>query len=307
MPNLKKESITKWRKTSVCMLIFGIFGWRTVCFASSQADRQKHRWEFGAAATFSQLDTTCHHEYSPEVYNYTVKWLESLTKQNVNFKGKNALGVELKLNAFIGKRIGIQFLGDFHDTQLQGTDNFEHIQLRFPYTTYPDLRPRIFNKDELRSMKDTERRLTQKTFSLNMLIRFPLARSVDLDLSGGVSLFSYSGKAEPIEYIYYGFAKDIFSSIPYNFDFMIPTTTALGANVGEELNVTIGQHLIFFASFRYYHSSGGSSKIKLISDLNQPGSQDQERLRIYEQRLNRGQLKIKPSFFSMKIGLGFGF
>jgi hypothetical protein len=307
MSNPKKDPITNWRVRSFFLLIFGIMAWNTVCFASKGIYHPKHRWEFGAAVSAAFLDATFHHEYSPQVYNYTVTELDSLVKQHVNIKGKNALGVELMLNAFIGKKIGIQFLGNFHNTQLQGTDNLEHIHLRFSYKPYPDFHPRIVYKDEWFSMKDTEGYLIQKTFSLNMIVRFPLARWIDLDISGGASLFLFSGEAEPIGYIYHGFAHFIFVSIPYSFAFSIPATAAPGANVGEELNVAVGRHLILFASCRYYHSFGGSSKIKLTSNLNQPDSQDQENLRIFEQRLNLGPLKIKTSFFSMKIGLGFGF
>lgn len=252
------------------------------------------------------LGTTYHHEYSPEVYNYTVTELESLVKQQVNIKGKSALEVELKLNAFIGNRIGIQFLGDFHDTRLKGTDNSEYIHLRFIYRPFPTFNPTIHHKDEWLSMKDTDGYLRQKTFSLNMLVRFPVARWLDLDISGGASLFLYSGKAEPVGYIHHMFIKDIFVSNPYRFDFLIPATTALGANIGEELSVACGRHMIFFAGCRYYHSFAGSSQIKLIRDLNS-ASQDQEWMETVQERLNLWPLKIKPSFFSMKVGLGFGF
>lgn len=217
------------------------------------------------------------------------------------------IGSGIEIERIHWEKIGIQLLGDFHDTQLQGTNNFEYIHLRFSYKPYPDFQPRIIHMDDWFSMKDTEGYLKQKTFSLNMLARFPLAHWINLDVSGGASLFLYSGKAEPIGYIHHIFAHDIFVTHPYRYDFSIPATTTLGANIGEELNIALGRHLILFASCRYYRSFGGSSEIKLTSKLFQSAPQDEEELRIIEQRLNLGPLKLKPSFFSMKIGVGFGF
>jgi len=302
------DPISGRRLRSACFLAFSIFAFSALGLASSRGDRRWHRWELAAAlsGSFSLLDTTYSHDYSPQVYNYTVTDLDSLVKQHVNIKGKSALGVEFKINTFIGEKIGIQFLGDFHDSHLRGTDNFEHIQLRFSYKPYPGFHPTIIHKNEWFAMKDTEGHLRQKTFSLNMLGRFPLARRIHLDISGGVSLFLYSGKAEPIGYIHHSFEHFIFVSIPYRFDFSIPTTTTLGANIGEELNVSMGRHAFFYAAFRYYHSFTGSAEIKLISDLNS-ASEDREWLGTVQERLNLGSLKVKPSFFSMKIGLGLGF
>jgi len=294
-----------------CIFLFlsGLLALNTSGFAGSQTDRQWHNWEFAAAfsGVFSLLDTAYHHEYSPQVYNYTVTELDSLVEQHTNIKGKNALGAELKMNAFLGKTIGIQFLADFHNTRLQGTDNFEHIHLRFSFIPYPNLRPAIVYKDEWFSMGDTAGHLRQKTFSLNMLARFPLDRRINLDFSAGVSLFLYSGKAEPIGYIYHSFEHFIFVSIPYRFDFSIPATTALGVNIGEELNWSLDRHLFLYAAGRFYCSFGGSTEIKLISDLLRTTDQDQDWIQIIQQRLNLGPLKIKPSFFSLKIGLGLAF
>jgi hypothetical protein len=233
--------------------------------------------------------------------------LDSLVKQHVYIRGKSALGAEFKVNAFLGKKIGIQFLADFHNTRLQGTDNFEHIHLRFSFKPYPDFQPRVLTKDEWLSMEDTAGNLKQKTFSLNLLARLPLSPRINLDFSAGVSIFIYSGKAEPIGYIYHSFEHFIFVSLPYSFDFSIPATTTLGGNIGEELNVTLGRHLILFAAGRYYYSLRGSSEIKLISILNQAGSQDQDWIRTRQEQLNLVPLKIKPTFFSLKIGLGLGF
>lgn len=309
MANLKKDSIARWQVGWVFFFVLAILAGGAIGFASSRSDHQRLKWEFGAALSgvFSLLDTTYRHDYSPQVYNYTVTELESLVKQHVNIKGKSALGAELKVNALIGKKIGIQFLADFHNTRLKGTDNIQHVHLRFSYKPYPDFQPRIVNKDEWFSMEDTAGQLKQKTFSLNLLARFPLAQRINLDFSAGVSLFIYSGKAEPIGYIYHNFMRDIFVSIPYSFDFSIPATTTLGVNIGEELNLTMGRHLILFAAGRYYYSFGGSSELKLINVLNQAGSQDQNWIRTKQEQLNLGSLKIKPSFFSLKIGLGLGF
>jgi hypothetical protein len=156
-------------------------------------------------------------------------------------------------------------------------------------------------------MGDTAGQVKQKTFSLNLLARFPLARRINLDFSGGASFFLFCGKAEPIGYVYHAFAHDIFVSIPYRFEFSIPATITLGANLGEELSITLGKHMILFAAGRYYHGFGGSVKPKLIADLSRTGDQDQESLQIFQQRLNLQPLRIKPSFFSLKIGLGLGF
>ncbi len=304
----KTDAISGRRLGSACFLAFFIVVLSAVGLASSRGDRRWHRWEFAAAlsGSFSLLDTTYYHDYSPQVYNYTVTDLDSLVNQHVNIKGKNALGVEFKANTFIGERIGIQFLGDFHDSQLWGTDNFAQSKLRFSFKPYPDYQPAIINRNEWFAMKDTEGHLRQKTFSLNILARFPLDWRINLDISGGVSLFLYSGKAEPIGYIYHSFEHFIFVSIPYGFDFSIPATTTLGANIGEELNVSLGRHVFLYAAFRYYHSFTGSSEIKLISDLNS-ASEDREWIATVQERLNLGPLKIKPSFYSMKIGLGLGF
>lgn len=309
MANQKKDPTTRRRVRYVCFFVLGLLALNTSGFAGLQADRQWHRWEFAAALSgvFSLLDTTYHHDYSPQIYNYTVTELDSLVRQHVNIKGKSAMGAELKVNAFIGKKIGIQFLADFHNTWLKGTDNFEHIHLRFSFFPYPSLRPTIVYKDEWFSMGDTAGHLRQKTFSLNMLARFPLDRRISLDFSAGGSLFLYSGKAEPIGYIYHSFAHFIFVSIPYRFDFSIPATTALGVNIGEELNWSLDRHLFLYAAGRFYCSFGGSTEIKLISDLLRTTDQDQDWIQIIQQRLNLGPLKIKPSFFSLKIGLGLAF
>lgn len=304
----KTDPISGRRPGSACLLAFFIVALSAVGLASSRGDRRWHRWELAAAlsGSFSLLDTRYSHDYSPQVYNYTVTDLDSSVNQHVTINRKSALGVEFKANTFIGEKIGIQFLGDFHDSRLSGTGNFAHSKLRFSYKPYPDYQPTIINKDEWFAMKDTEGHLRQKTFSLNMLARFPLARRIDLDISGGVSLFLYSGKAEPIGYIHHSFEHFIFVSIPYSFDFSMPTTTALGANIGGELNFSLGRNVFFYAAFRYYHGFTGSSEIKLISDLN-AASEDREWLGTVQERLNLGSLKIKPSFFSMKIGLGLGY
>jgi hypothetical protein len=305
--NKTDPSSSRWLG-SACFLAFFIVAASAVGLASSRGDRRWHRWELAAAlsGSFSLLDTTYSHDYSPPVYNYTVTDLDSLVDQHVNIKGKNALGMECKANTFIGEKVAIQFLADFHDSHLWGTDNFAHCKLRFSYKPYPDYHPTIINKNEWFAMKDTEGHLRQKTFSLNMLARFPLAWRITLDISGGVSLFLYSGKAEPIGYIYHSFEHFIFVSIPYSFDFSIPTTTTLGANIGEELNVSIGRNVFFYAALRYYQGFTGSSEIKLISDLNS-AAEDREWVEAVQERLNLGSLKSKPSFISMKIGLGLGF
>jgi hypothetical protein len=260
-----------------------------------------------SSCNFSLLDTTYHHDYSPGVYNNTtVTELDSLVNQHVNIKGKGNLGAEFKANVFLGKEIGIQFLADFHRTRLTGTDNFSYMHLIFKYYDWPSVDPARIAKDTWISMKDTEGQIDQKTLCLNIVSRILLARGLHLDLSAGASLFLYSGKAQPIGYIHHTFSHFIFCSIPYNFDFSIPATAALGFNVGEDMKIALGPHAFAFIGCRYYKSFAGSSEIKLVSDLNS-SIPDPEWVETAQERLDLEPLKLKPSFFSTKVGLGIEF
>jgi hypothetical protein len=250
---------------SFCLLIIT----STDATASDLEGRQEGRqskWEFGLSVgfTLSSINTTYNNTYSP-IWDYDAPDdYTSAATQVLNITHKNASSLSLngQFNYQISKNFRLQLLAEHHKVVLCGTDNSYYNYLEFTFYPYPTWTPTKASREYDETWPDTEGNLKQTTFSLNLMTRLPLGKTITLDLSGGPSIFRVTGEASSLAYTVYKQRHNWLDYYPDKINFSI-NEVKLGINIGCELNIQLQKDISLFFMIRYFCCSSLSADIHL--------------------------------------------
>jgi len=252
---------------------------------------------FGWSLLTPTLDTSYTNAFSPP---YSPGAYTSSASQTICLNGKTSLGMSGFLDVLIGERFGIQVLADYARPGLGGTNSPYDLTLN--YTTY---QPETYQASN--SWPATSGYLTQTTFSLNGLVRFPLAQDLDFSLSAGWSVTNVEGKAAPI-----GFSRFWLEQVDTTYTLYLRTLqmvyafgpeTMHGLNGGGEISYTFMRSVILAVDVRYFFFPSRDMQINIVNDPNL----SPETVPGIESVLQLGSLRINPSFFRINVVIRFRF
>jgi hypothetical protein len=250
-------------------------------------------WSLLAPALGTSYTNAFSPPYSPGAYT-------SSASQTIFLDGKASLGMSGFLDVLFGNRFGIQVLADYARPGLGGTNSTYDLTLN--YETYE---PRTYQADN--NWPATNGSLTQTTFSLNGLVRFPLAPDLDLSLSAGWSATNVEGKTAPI-----GFSRFWLEQSGTTYTLYLRTLqmvyafgpeTMHGINAGGEIAYTFMRSVILAVDVRYFFFPPRDLQLRIVDDPNL----SPETVPGIESVLQLGTIRVNPSFFRINIVIRFRF
>jgi hypothetical protein len=252
---------------------------------------------FGWSLVTPLIGASYTNEFSPP---YSPGPYTSSASQTLHVNGKTSLGMGGFLNILFGERVGIQVLADYSRPALGGANSQYSLVLN--YETYE---PRTYEADD--DWPATNGSLTQTTFSLNGLLRFPLAADLDFSLSGGWSISNFEGKAAPI-----GFSRFWLEQIDTTYTLYRRTLrmiysfgpdTVHGLNLGGEMAYTFMRSVILALDVRYFYFPRRNLQLSIVDDpILSP-----ETVQGIEEVIQPGTLRVDPSFFRVNVIIRFRF
>lgn len=298
----------KFKLLFVLFLVLSILLGKTVTSASSPTEGSRCKWELGVGIGFNMpwLNTTYKHTYSPIFGFDSPDDFFSTASQvlNITHKKDTERSLSFILNHMITRKLGIQLLGVFHNTQLHGTDNSYYSYLEYTAYFWPSSNPTLVTREYDEIWPDTGGSLKQSTFSLNLVTRFYLGPAVTFDLSGGPGFFAFNGELSSLGCT---IIKPRHSWLDYFPDKVIFSIKGikLGVNIGGELNVPIVRSVSLFLTLRYFYCPPTSTEIHLeeIEFFISGNSTIDE----VESIMNPRPLKINPSFLILNAGFKLRF
>jgi hypothetical protein len=224
----------------------------------------------------------------------------SSAAQTVHVKGKISYGLAGFLNVFVGQNFGVQVLADYFRPSLGGTNSDYTVTL-----DYETFGPRTYTKTG--AWPSTRGDFAETTYSLNGIVRFPLADNVSLSFSGGGTSFYLKGKAAPIGFWSFDLEQPDPSTYQlvaksYQLVYNFGPQTKWGFNIGGEVAYTITRAVIISLDLRRYQCAKRDFPMQLAADQ---GITDP--IEPIEAVLDLGSLRIDPSYFRACVTLRFVF
>lgn len=226
-------------------------------------------------------------------------FLASSADQTVHFKAKTTYGMNGFFNVLIGDRFGLQVLADYHRPGLGGANDPYDVEIQFD-AFGPQTYARAID------WQNSTGNLTETTFSLNALARFPVAERLSLSVSGGPSIFYFEGKAGHIGYTFFNLelVDGVYqlSGGTYRMVVDFGPETKYGLNVGVEAAYEAFRHVILAVDLRWYGAPKSNLKMHIVEDTVITVPIDQ-----IESTIGLGNLSVNPSYIRAGLALRFIF
>jgi hypothetical protein len=252
---------------------------------------------FGWSLVTPLVSASYTNEFSPP---YSPGSYTSSASQTLHVNGKTSLGMGGFLNIMFGERLGVQVLADYSRPSLGGTNSDYNLLLN--YETYE---PRTYETHD--AWPATSGSLTQTTFSLNGLLRFPLASDLAFSASAGWSVSNFDGKAAPIGFSRFWLEQDGTTYTLYRrtlrMIYAFGPDTVHGLNAGGEMAYTFMRSVILAVDVRYFYFPRRDLQLSIVDDpILSP-----ETVQGIEDVIQPGTLRVDPSFFRVNLILRFRF
>jgi hypothetical protein len=148
--------------------------------------------------------------------------------------------------------------------------------------------------------------LTQTTFSLNALARFPVADKLSLSVSAGPTVFYFEGKAGHIGYSYFDLAlvDGVYQLTGGTYRMVVEfgPATKYGLNAGVEAAYEAFRHVILAVDLRWFGGPKTDMPLHVVEDpvITVP-------LNEIESTIGLGKLRVNPSYIRAGLALRFVF
>lgn len=252
---------------------------------------------FGWSLAAPAFSTSYLSQFTPPM-TPAVNALSSSASQTVRLKGKIGYGMSGFFNVLVSDRFGVQLLVDYFRPGLGGTNSPFDVNLTYylndPADTY------VYSKqgDWPHSRGD----FSVTTFSLNGLVRFPVATDLALSLSGGASAFYLKGEAMPMGFWNYQLeqANGVYTLTikTYQLVYDFGPKTTYGGNLGAELAYTVMRTLILSLDLRYFLSPRTDFQMRVT-----PNEGLTDPVGPIAAALNLGSIRIDPSYLRLSLAL----
>lgn len=226
-------------------------------------------------------------------------YLSSSASQTVHFKGKTTYGLNGFFNLLVTERFGLQVLADYHRPGIGGANDPYLVEVTF---TAPG--PETYSRSI--DWNSSTGNLTETTFSLNALARFPVADRLSLGVSAGPSIFYFEGKAGHIGYTSFNLeqAGETYqlSGATYRMVVDFGPETKYGINAGIEADYEAFRHVILAVDLRWYGAPSADLPMHVVEDEIITVPLDQ-----IEATIGLGRIRVNPSYFRAGLAIRFVF
>jgi hypothetical protein len=226
-------------------------------------------------------------------------YISSFASQTVHFKGKTTYGLNGFFNLLFTERFGLQVLADYHRPGIGGANDPYLVELNF--TAFE---PETYSRSI--DWNNSTGNLTETTFSLNALARFPVADRLSLGVSAGPSIFYFEGKAGHIGYTYFNLEQVgetyQLSGGTYRMIVAFGPETKYGVNAGVEADYEAFRHVILAVDLRWYGAASADLPMHVVEDEIITVPLDQ-----IEATIGLGHIRVNPSYIRAGLAIRFVF
>jgi hypothetical protein len=267
-PTASARGSPSWSVPLIALAICAIT--RAAFAQSASGPAEEPRVEFWGALTPGQTGPSGSvvSSYSPPLLldgsDYT-----SHASQTVTFDGHTSVGFEAGANLFFARHAGLQLLFDRQSPDLEGTNGPYDVTLNYVSRPPPDNQPIPVTVNKSTLWPDTTGSITQSTFSVNGVVRVGTSSRIDATLSGGLSIQRLSGTVQPVGFTQYNFGgHSVLFENEYRLAMSLAPTSALGFNLGGDLNVHVARHVALLFGYRYFGGPSVDMPVHVASVLN---------------------------------------
>jgi hypothetical protein len=246
------------------------------------------------------LDSSYLHQYSPPFLSGAY---ESTAQQTLRIEGETAWGMSLGVAYFPLPQLGCQFLFDYGKPKIGGQNSAYEFSLNYALTDDAGAPPYPYIYEREHFWPTTKGNLSQLCFSLDAVIRLPVAKWLAINASVGPTLFLTSGKAASIGYSFFRIEADSFIEETYQIPYGFGPVTKLGVNVGIDLSVVLVSNLCATLDVRGFLGPKYNPRLELDEEswqLSQPLDEVKAAMQL-------GDIQVNPSFYRLDIGLKYLF
>jgi hypothetical protein len=231
---------------------------------------EEPRVEFWGAVTAGQTGPSGSvvSSYSPPLLldgsDYT-----SHASQTVTFDSQNNIGLETGVNLFFARHAGLQLIFDRRSPDVKGTNGPYDVTVNYISRPPPDNQTLPVTLNRSAPWPDTTGSITQSTFSANGVVRVGTSSRIDATLSGGLSIHRLSGTVQPVGFTQYnlGGHSTLFEN-EYRLAMSLGPTSAVGFNLGGDLNVHVARHVAFGIGYRWFGGPSVDMPVHVASVIN---------------------------------------
>lgn len=253
---------------------------------------------FGWTLVGPMMNATYVNQYQPTL-TPPDRYIASSADQTVHFKGKTTYGMNGFFNVLFTENIGFQVLADYHRPGLGGANAPYAVEMQFQA-----FQPETYSRSI--EWPATTGNLTETTFSLNALARFPVADNLALSVSAGPSVFHFEGKAGHIGYTYFNLAlvdgQYQLTGGTYRMVVAFGPQTKYGFNAGVEAAYQAFRNVILAVDLRWYGGPTTPLQMHVVEDeiITVPINE-------IESTIGLGKLDVSPAYFRIGLALRFVF
>jgi len=253
---------------------------------------------FGWSLVAPALSTSYLNQFAPPLTPLS-NYVASSATQTVRLKGKIGYGMSGFLNVLVSDTFGAQILVDYFRPSLGGTNSDFDVSLNYTTTG-----ARSYTRQG--AWPDSKGNFSETTFSLNGLVRLPIAPNLAFSVSGGATAFYLKGEAIPMGF--WSFQLDQEADVytltikTYQLAYDFGPKTTYGINLGGELAYTMIRAVIIALDVRYFLSAKAEFPMHVM-----PNEGLTDPVEPIESALNLGSLRIDPSYLRMSLTLRFKF
>lgn len=260
------------------------------------------RFELGFGWTLVKpaMNATYANRYQPTL-TPPDRYIASSAQQTVRLKAKTIYGMNGFFNVLFKERFGLQVLADYHRPGLGGAGTDYSASMQF----------QSFSQPEVLSVAvdglDSKGNLTQTTFSLNALARFPVADNLSLSASAGPSVFHFEGQAGYVDYTFFDIAlvdsQYRVTGATYHMIVDFGPQTKVGWNAGIEAAYEASSHIILAVDLRWFGAQKTDLQMHVVDDPLYTHNTVEE----IEAAIGLGTLSVNPSYMRAGLALRFVF
>jgi len=279
----------------------------TVFAASAHAKPAEPLWEIGLSFGAPGLAPgTYEHRYTPTLSNHPEA--TGAAGQDVKLSGDRGTALAASLTRMLGPRLGVQLMLGATRSPLGGPSGDCSWTLRYEARQPPDYQPRPIEVTGSVPWSTTDGELRQLVVAASVLARFPLADSVSVSLSGGVSALRLEGDLSPLAVTLFseGGHATLFSEI-YKARVVFEPLTTAGLQAGAEVAWHLSRTLSLALEARYFAARSTHLEPKYEAVLNNDEVIHQATPAELEERAPLQRVEIDSSFGAVWAGVRYRF
>jgi hypothetical protein len=288
-------------KTHPGLLRFLVVAVGGLAAGSGSAAAGTSQWELEAALGAGRLgaDTSYEHRLTPAFEGQPEA--SGTAAQDLELDGAEDITWRVGARRMLGPRVGIEALYGGIGLPLSGVSTPLRVDLEYVSTQPPDHIPTPATFSGSTDVSDPEGDIDVAFLCINLVTRAREGGRVQLDFSGGVSLFSFETHVAGLGYqtFWLGGHGVLFTEI-YELTAESERKSSVGANLGLELAVAVSDRWKIFGEARAFLSS----TVKVLPEPSAVINADQV---IRDLALSDIKpltpLEVEPSFVSLSIGL----